>query len=420
MKLLSSILFLLILISFFFFSIINFASASNLNLSDIETQITPESSKDKIKKLQTFFKDLWLYNGSIDSKYESIKDDIIDYQIKSWIIKNKEDWWAWYFWKKTIASLKKDFNYKFNNSKEIIKKEKPTLWEKNFIVTAYYSPLPNQKKYITWTYRWDKRLNWNWKITASWKKVFTWLLAAPRNYDFWTKIYFEWIWVWVVEDRWWAIVNSGERWYEHDRIDIWVWHWDEWLARAIKWWKRTVKWKIVSDDINLNIEFSPQIISESFSISPNSTSSDVKKLQVLFKYLWLYDGVLDWNYSSIKDDLIDYQVSAWVIISKSSDDAWYFWSKTIASIRKDYKIRNIFIEKFLEEENNKFLLSSKEKKKIESISKKIISYVDKKSNWDNLRKKKYLYNLKNKLDKYIDKTKGTKKKRQLKYLKSII
>ena len=32
---------------------------------------------------------LWLYNGSIDSKYESIKDDIIDYQIKSWIIKRK-------------------------------------------------------------------------------------------------------------------------------------------------------------------------------------------------------------------------------------------------------------------------------------------------------------------------------------------
>jgi hypothetical protein len=124
-----------------------------------------------------------------------------------------------------------------------------------FIVTAYYSPLEWQKKYNTWSYWWDIRLNWDWKHTASWKKVFTWLLAAPRSYEFWTKIYLEWLWVWEVEDRWWAIKSSSETWHECDRIDVWMWYWDEWLERALKWWIKEVKWRIVANDTEISIDF---------------------------------------------------------------------------------------------------------------------------------------------------------------------
>ena len=419
MKSLSSIFSLLIIIIFFYFSIINFSNALLLNLSDIDAHITPESNREKVKKLQTFFKNLWLYNWEIDWKYENVKSNIIAYQIKTWIIQNENDWWAWYFWKKTVKALAEDFQDDFIRYKDIIKKEETNFWYKTFIVTAYYSPLPNQKRYITWSYSWDKIRNWEWKITASWKGVFPWLLAAPRNYDFWTKIYFDSIWVWIVEDRWSAIVNSGERWYKHDRIDIWTWYWDEWLQRAINWWKRQVKWKIVPNDVAVNIELSDNIIPKSFSVTPNSSSSDVEKLQILFKNLWLYNWEIDWKYENIKNYLINYQVSNWIISSKDNDNAGYFWPKTIASLRRKYNTFDIFVEKYLEV-NDLFLLSSKEKKKIENIRKQIIAYIDKKSNSDSLKRKKYLNNLKNKLDVYIKTTKNIKKKRQLKYLQFLI
>ncbi len=122
--------------------------------------------------------------------------------------------------------------------------------EKSFIVTAYYSPLPNQEYYLTWNYEEEIALNWWWIRWASWKEVFEWMLAAPKNYDFWTKIYLEWIWTWVVEDRGWAIVEAWERGYTEDRIDVWMWHWDEWLKKALSWWKRKVKWLIIYKTID--------------------------------------------------------------------------------------------------------------------------------------------------------------------------
>lgn len=112
-----------------------------------------------------------------------------------------------------------------------------------FIVTAYYSPLPNQNYYLKGNYEDELKLNWMWIAWASWVWVYEWMLAAPKNYAFWTKIYLEWLWIWSVEDRGGAIVNSWVRWYEHDRIDVWMWYWEEWLRRALYWWKRKVAWK---------------------------------------------------------------------------------------------------------------------------------------------------------------------------------
>ena len=109
-----------------------------------------------------------------------------------------------------------------------------------FVVTAYYSPLPDQEFYLTGNYNSEKRLNWEGISWASGKWVFSWMLAAPKNYKFWTKIFLEWLWVWEVSDRWWAIVNAWNRWYKSDRIDVWVWYGDEWLRRALYWGKRKI------------------------------------------------------------------------------------------------------------------------------------------------------------------------------------
>ena len=62
--------------------------------------------------------------------------------------------------------------------------------ERTFIVTAYYSPLPNQSFYFKGNYNAEKRLNGNGTHGASGTPVFTGMIAAPKSYDFGTNIFF--------------------------------------------------------------------------------------------------------------------------------------------------------------------------------------------------------------------------------------
>lgn len=219
-----------------------------------------------------------------------------------------------------------------------------------YMVTAYYSPLPGQEFYLTWDYESEKVLNWEWIAWASWKWVFSGMLAAPKTYAFWTKIYLEWLWVWEVSDRWWAIVTAGNRWYQNDRIDVWVWYGDEWLKRALYWWKRKVKWYRVSSDTKVTLDYS--IISSpdwatnwlqsnlwvfSSNLWVGSDNSKVKKLQELFLELWLYNWEIDWIYNSkIIDIVYEFQVSNNIV--KTSYDLWagYWWKQTRDKFKKAY------------------------------------------------------------------------------------
>ncbi len=215
-----------------------------------------------------------------------------------------------------------------------------------FIVTAYYSPLPWQKHYITWSYYWDKRLNWKWHTTASWKTPFFWVLAAPSKYPFWTKIYFEWYWIGVVEDRGWAIVKAWVRWHAYDRIDIWMWYWDEWLQRALNWWKRTIKARVVSTKNKTNLKFAQNIIFWLANIKVNPEihkKNDVIKLQKALTKFWLYKWNIDWNYNSIKNTLINYQLKHRLISSRYQEAAWWFWPKTYKSILRHYSSKDVII-----------------------------------------------------------------------------
>ena len=252
----------------------------------------------------------------------------------------------------------------------------------SFIVTAYYSPLPNQKKYITWTYSWDKRLNWEWHTTASGKPVKPGILAAPSKYPFWTKIYFEWYWVWVVEDRWWAIVKAWVRWHEHDRIDIWMWYWDEWLQRALKWWTRTISGKVVSRKQETNLKFAKDILSwlEKIKVNPEvHKKEDVIKLQEKFKELWLYNWKIDWNYNSIKNDLVNFQIKNKIISSIKDEAAGYFWPKTYTALLRRFWSEEILIKQddFIIQETNE---------KIETI----LQAPKIKLNWDNPQKEEVI------------------------------
>jgi len=111
--------------------------------------------------------------------------------------------------------------------------------DQKFLITAYYSPLPGQRFYMRGDYMADIRLNWNWTNWADWTEVYMWLLAWPKWYNFWTKIVLPWLWIWTIHDRWWAILAKSN----YHRIDIWMWKWEEWLARALNWWIQFVDWK---------------------------------------------------------------------------------------------------------------------------------------------------------------------------------
>jgi hypothetical protein len=226
-------------------------------------------------------------------------------------------------------------SYLISNKIEVIEKV-------DLVITGYYSPLPNQKKYVTGSYEKEIALNGDWVWMASWKKVFIWAIAAPKKYDFWTKIYIEWFGIWVVEDRWWKVIDDT-----HTKIDIWMWYGDEWLQRAINWWSKKVTWYIVSSDTDTNLSFWEPLITENnynttekLILTPKSNEDEVKKVQEYFKWILYYYWEIDWKYESIKPIVVKYQLQKWIIKSTTDTDAWYIWPKTNSALDKDLNDKN--------------------------------------------------------------------------------
>lgn len=284
--------------------------------------------------------------------------------------------------------------------------------ESYFVVTAYYSPLPNQEHYSysvytkrERTYEEEKRLQWQWIAWASWKAVFSWMLAAPKNYKFWTKISLEWLGVWEVADRWGAIVNKWVRWYGYDRIDVWMWYGDEWLKRATYWGKRTIKWSFVAKEIKVNLDykiipapdwviksiannFKRKIISKIDIFSKKITSNaEIKQLQDTLTEMNIYSWEIDGKIKSTIDSVYAFQLSKKIVIWTYSPWAWFYGPITRAALKKEYNL-------FLVEKENKRLelarieeLKEKEKLRIKNLSLKFNEFAELSSNkaWDKLK-----------------------------------
>ena len=238
--------------------------------------------------------------------------------------------------------------------------------KKYFVVSAYYSPLKNQNFYLKWNYEDECRLNGMWIAWKSWKKVFSWMLAAPKNYKFWTKIYLKWLWIGNVQDRWWAIVNAWNRGYKYDRLDVWMWKWDEWLRRALYWWKRTIKWNVVSSNIDTSIDISKipdpfwaikslEYQKNLFNISiwSKSQKKDIISLQEKLKEMELYKWEINGNYANIINIVYNYQIKNNIIDWNISPWAWYTGPKTRRYLKKDYF--KYLEKKAFEEKRKKFL-----------------------------------------------------------------
>lgn len=111
------------------------------------------------------------------------------------------------------------------------------------MVSAYYSPLPGQVRYLRGSYEKDIRLNGQGIAGADRTPVYIGMLAAPKSYAFGTKIYIPSLGIGTVHDRGGAILAREE----YDRIDVWMGYGDEGLTRALNWGMRMVEGTIYTD-----------------------------------------------------------------------------------------------------------------------------------------------------------------------------
>jgi 3D (Asp-Asp-Asp) domain-containing protein len=99
-----------------------------------------------------------------------------------------------------------------------------------FIITAYYSPVPGQCCYVRGGLQADRILNGEGHTAADGTKVYPGMLAAPAAYAFGTRVELPGLGTLTVHDRGGAIqvLDSGAH-----RLDIWVGEGEEGLARAL-------------------------------------------------------------------------------------------------------------------------------------------------------------------------------------------
>lgn len=167
-----------------------------------------------------------------------------------------------------------------------------------FIISAYYSPVPGQEKYVTGSYEGDIYLNGGGVQGADGTPVYPGMIAAPKSYAFGTKMNIPGVGIVAVHDRGGAIVEAGVKGHEHDRLDIWMGYGDKGLTRALNWGKRTVQCIVygVTDNVQESIYLEGYSEAEKFfqntilapvtfpaDIYYGTEGDDVKKMQGYLK-----------------------------------------------------------------------------------------------------------------------------------------
>lgn len=263
--------------------------------------------------------------------------------------------------------------------------------DQKFIVTAYYSPLPNQSFYLKGSYEADIRLNGNGTHGASGKEVYPGMLAGPKTYAFGTQVYLEGLGIGTIDDRGGAIVSAGSRGYDADRLDIWMGQGEEGLKRALSWGKRTVFGKVIDAETDTSIDLSqvkiekidtnkytkqqaqkvsapekPSIFTS--AIGKNTDSDTIKELQTIFTHLAYYKGEIDGKYSSLLIDAIyDFQIENQLVKSVQDNGAGYYGLKTRAKLQEIYALYTVNEQKRIAEEARIAQEKAEEQKRLASI-----------------------------------------------------
>lgn len=272
-----------------------------------------------------------------------------------------------------------------------------------FIVTAYYSPLPNQSFYLRGSYEADIRLNGNGTHGASGKAVYPGMLAGPKTYAFGTKVYLEGLGVGTVDDRGGAIVSSGSRGYDADRLDIWMGQGEEGLRRALSWGKRSVNGKIIrgeeevestgidlsrvktvkinAKDYKKQQEEQNALVAEvadifSISLGKNTDSEKIKELQIILSRLSYYSGDIDGKYSKVLEDAIyDFQMENQIITSKKTVGAGFYGTKTRSKLKEIYALYTANEKKRVAEEARLAQVKADEEKRVIAQKQEVTLFV---------------------------------------------
>jgi len=155
-------------------------------------------------------------------------------------------------------------------------------YQETFIISAYYSPLPDQTRYVTGSYDGDVRLNGEGVHSADGTQVYPGMIAAPSSYAFGTKMDIPGIGTVAVHDRGGAIVHAGQRGHNYDRLDVWMGYGDQGLSRALSWGKRTVNVTVYGIDPNIK----ENVYLEGFAIAEQFIKNVVAKQKVFTQDLW--------------------------------------------------------------------------------------------------------------------------------------
>ncbi len=241
------------------------------------------------------------------------------------------------------------------------------------LVTAYYSPLPNQSVYIRGSYQADIILNGRGTNGADGTEVYVGMIAAPKSYPFGTRVRIPGLGVGEVHDRGGAILARKN----YDRIDVWMGHGEEGLARALNWGARLVEGEVFWNphQVEPGLDYSwvssqmpakllnrriqnPQVFKK--DISTGSAKKDIKALQEALTSLGYYNGPITGTFGKItKDSLVLFQTSEGVISSANSAGAGHFGPKTRAKLKVLLEDYNKVVRKEIKRlEQNRTLLAS--------------------------------------------------------------
>ncbi len=110
-------------------------------------------------------------------------------------------------------------------------------YERDLVITAYYSPLDGQCCYVRGSLEDDVTLNGRGTNGADGTPVYPGMAAAPKSYAFGTRISLPGIGTVTVHDRGGAIIEGKDT----DRLDLWMGTGEEGLARALEFGVRRVR-----------------------------------------------------------------------------------------------------------------------------------------------------------------------------------
>ncbi|MFC1647558.1 peptidoglycan-binding protein [Patescibacteria group bacterium] len=213
-----------------------------------------------------------------------------------------------------------------------------------FTISAYYSPLPGQERYVTGSYEGDIRLNGSGVNSADGTPVYPGMIAAPSTYAFGTKMNIPGIGMVAVHDRGGAIVNAGERGQSYDRLDIWMGYGDKGLSRALNWGKRSVEVTVYGIDPNIkeNVylegfteaeKFIRSIVNEQKIFKDDlwfgQSGDKVKELQDYLEDLGYYRGKMDGYYGdAVYKAVVQFQLEQAIVDNEEEFGAGYLGPQT--------------------------------------------------------------------------------------------